>query len=140
VQECGIESLVRFTGALPITEVVKALSNADVLILPSVPRHTWRENQACVMQEAMLMGTVVVAADIGGVSESIPEEMRKFLFPPGEQQPLTDSIERLLRTGATALRELGRVGRNFVIRKYDVRELNARILTVLHEVKDQRVI
>jgi hypothetical protein len=27
-----------------------------------------------------------------------------------------------------------------VIRKYDVRELNARILTVLHEVKDQRVI
>jgi glycosyltransferase involved in cell wall biosynthesis len=140
VQECGMESHVRFTGALPITEVVKALSDADVLVLPSVPRNTWKENQACVMQEAMLMGTVVVAADIGGVSESIPEEMRQFLFPAGEQQPLTDSIERLLRKGAAELRELGKVGRNFVIRKYDVRELNARILTVLHEVKDARVI
>lgn len=86
------------------------------------------------------MGTVVVAADIGGVSESIPEEMRKFLFPPGEHQSLTDNIERLLQTGATALRDLGRVGRNFVMHKYDVRELNAQILTALHEVKDQRVI
>jgi glycosyltransferase involved in cell wall biosynthesis len=140
VQECGLESLVRFTGALAMHEVVKALSDSDVLVLSSVPRNTWKENQACVMQEAMLMGTVVVASDIGGVAESIPEEMRSLLFPPGEQQPLTDNIERLLRTGATALRELGRAGRNFVMRKYDVRELNAQILTVLLEVKDPRVI
>jgi colanic acid/amylovoran biosynthesis glycosyltransferase len=139
VRECGLESLVRFTGALPITEVVKALSDADVLVLSSVPRNTWSENQACVMQEAMLMGAVVVAADTGGVPESIPQEMRQFMFAPGEQQQLADSIERLLQGGAMALRELGRIGRDFVLRNYDVRALNARILATLGEVKDQRV-
>jgi glycosyltransferase involved in cell wall biosynthesis len=139
VRECGMESRVRFTGTLPMSEVVKALSDADVLVLPSVPRNTWRENQACVMQEAMLMGTVIVATDIGGVSESLPAEMRQFLVPSGEPQALTDSLERLLRKGATELRHLGRLGRDFVIRKYDVRELNTRILTILNEVKVARV-
>jgi glycosyltransferase involved in cell wall biosynthesis len=138
VKECGMQSLVRFTGTLPVNEVVKALSDADVLILSSVPRQSWKETQACVMQEAMLMGAVVVASDIGGVAESIPEEMRKFLFPPGEQQQLANNVERLLQAGSAALRELGKVGRDFVLRKYDVRTLNEQILTVLREAKDQR--
>jgi glycosyltransferase involved in cell wall biosynthesis len=137
-RECGMESRVRFTGALPLKEVVKALSDADVLVLSSVPRNTWQENQACVMQEAMLLGAVVVASDTGGVAESIPEEMRGYLFKPGEPEQLTDKLEQLLLTGAAKLRELGRVGRKFVVQNYDVRELNARILTTLREVKDGR--
>jgi hypothetical protein len=76
------------------------------------------------MQEAMLMGAVAVAADLGGVSESIPEEIRKFLFPLGKQQQLT------------ALHKLGQVGGNFALQKYDVRALNAQILTLLRGMKD----
>ncbi len=138
VRDCGLEPHVRFTGALPVEGVVKALRDADVLVLSSVPRNTWQENQACVMQEARLMGAVVVAADLGGVSESIPDEMRHLLFVPGDARQLTDNIERLLRAGAAHLRELGRTGRNFVLRKYDVRELNERILTTLREAKAPR--
>ncbi|MDB6087222.1 MAG: glycosyl transferase group 1 [Gammaproteobacteria bacterium] len=133
VQECGIGHLVRFTGALPIAGVAAAVRDADVLLLPSVPRNTWRENQACVMQEAMLMGVVVIASDIGGVSESIPLEMRDFLFSPGDHAQLAGNVERLLAGAETTLHALGNTGRDFVLHKYDVRELNRQILASLAE-------
>lgn len=133
VQECGIQHLVRFTGAVSIADVIAKVRDADVLVVPSVPSNTWRENQACVMQEAMLMGVAVIASDIGGVSESLPPEMRDFLFSAGDQAQLVGNIERLLAGGETTLHALGNTGRDFVLRKYDVRELNRQILASLAE-------
>jgi glycosyltransferase involved in cell wall biosynthesis len=139
VRDCGMQELVRFAGALTTTGVIATLQDADVLILPSVPSNTWRENQACVMQESMLMGLVVVASDIGGVSESIPAEMREFLFSAGDHQQLADHLERLLLCAEAALQELGSRGRDFVLRKYEVRELNRHILASLLETKGRHM-
>ncbi len=83
------------------------------------------------------MGLVVVASDIGGVSESIPEVMREFLFASGDYGQLADNIERLLLPGEAALQKLGVQGRDFVLRNYDVRELNRHILASLLETSAQ---
>jgi glycosyltransferase involved in cell wall biosynthesis len=135
VQEYGLAERVTFTGALTTQQVITTLREADVLVVPSVPSNTWRENQACVMQESMLMGLVVVAADIGGVSESIPAEMRGLLFAAGNHRQLADNLEGLLLQGILALEELGRRGREFVLGKYDVRALNTFILESLVAAK-----
>lgn len=127
-QECGVSNYMNFVGRLSHKEVIAYLANADVLILPSIPGHMCEETQACVMQEAMLMGAVVVASDIGGVSESIPREMCEFLFMAGNHQQLAENVGRLLSTGVDNFRRLGTIGRQFVVENYDVRLLNEKLL------------
>jgi glycosyltransferase involved in cell wall biosynthesis len=132
-QECGIAGSVNFVGQLSKEEVIAHLAKADVLLVPSVPGNTWEENQACVMQEAMLMGVVVVASDIGGVSESIPSEMRKFLFTAGNYHQLAENVCQLVSVGSDNIRRLGSIGRQFVVENYNVRVLNERLLRMARQ-------
>lgn len=57
---------VRLTGALPSEQVREVMAAADLLILPSV-----REGIAVTLYEAMAMGIVPVASDVGGQRELV---------------------------------------------------------------------
>jgi glycosyltransferase involved in cell wall biosynthesis len=128
VQESGIGDSVRLLGILNNKDVISVLSNADVLVLSSVPANTCQETQACVMQEAMLMGAVVVASDIGGIRESVPKELCEYLFKAGDHHQLSNNLVRLFSTGASNIRRLGHIGKEFVKENYDVRKLNKMLL------------
>ncbi|HOS28161.1 MAG TPA: glycosyltransferase family 4 protein [Deltaproteobacteria bacterium] len=128
VHERGLTEHVEFAGILPHNEVVERFRNADVLLLPSIVMNNCAESQACVMQEAMLVGVVVVASNIGGVSESIPEEMQHLLFMEGDQHQLAHNLYQLYLSGVANMMKLGAIGREFVMQNYDVKLLNNKLL------------
>lgn len=87
-RELGLKDRVRFTGALPHSEVLSWCAGAAAFVLPS--RH---EPQGIVVLEAMSVGTLVLAADVGGVSEMVRDGGNGFLFPGGDAQALAALLD-----------------------------------------------
>jgi len=130
VRALGLGDRVRFTGVLPRNRVLDEFAHADALVLPSVPTPTWEENQACVVQEAMLSRLIVVTTRTGGVPESIAPAMDRFAAAPGDAAALAAAITRVSALTAAEFDALGRSNRAFCEARYDVRSLNAELLAL----------
>ncbi len=128
VRENGLEPYVRFLGVLSTAGVLEAMGNADALLLPSIQVGNWVENQACAVQEALLMGALVVTSRTGGVPESIPPEMERFVVPPGDPAALAEALLRLAAMPAAAIQAEAATCRRFVTERYDVSRLNDQLL------------
>jgi len=126
-ENCISES-VKFIGVLSRKEVFSELENADVLLLPSIPVGTCQETQACVVQEAMLMKTLVITTNIGGVPESIPPQMQRFCVPAKDPFAIAECIKDLLSLDQSQWQILGETCRNFAVSHYDISQLNKKLL------------
>lgn len=132
--EWGLASIVAFKGRIDHREVLAEVGRSTVLVLTSVPGNTWAETQACVMQEALLMKTPVVASALGGVPESLPEILHPFLYRPGDAQQLAEKLFELLFSGRHSLAHLGEQGRRFALLHYDVSDTNQKILAEIERI------
>ena len=125
-----LDDVVQFVGHVDSQELIRMLSEFDALLLSSLPRadSNWTETQATVMQEAMLMRTIVVASDFGGVRESLPRALHQFLYVPGSAPDLLKRLISLTNCEAGTLRELSEIARRFVLNNYDIRKVNEQLL------------
>jgi glycosyltransferase involved in cell wall biosynthesis len=128
VAEYELEDCIQFLGVVSFQEIHDELGGADVLLLPSIVLRTWQENQACVVQEAMLMRTLVATSTAGGVPESTAPELRQFNYPAGDASALAGAILRLRELDPARMEQLGEAGRQFAIQGYDIARLNAGLL------------
>ncbi|WP_226007603.1 glycosyltransferase family 4 protein [Natrinema salinisoli] len=78
---------IEFTGSVPYEEVTRAYADADVFVHPGV----WPEPFGRTILEAMQAGLPVVATDIGGPSETIPQP--ELLVEPSDLSSLSEGIE-----------------------------------------------
>ena len=78
---------IEFTGSVPYEVVTRAYANADVFIHPGV----WPEPFGRTILEAMQAGLPVVATDVGGPGETVPQP--ELLCPPKNPEKLADSIK-----------------------------------------------
>jgi colanic acid/amylovoran biosynthesis glycosyltransferase len=74
--QLGLENNVDFINFLPFDNVLKTISSADILLLPSV-----EEGIANVVLEAMASGTIVLSTNCGGLNEVIVDGDNGFLTP-----------------------------------------------------------
>lgn len=131
VRTLGLADSVTVLGQLPREQLLDELRTADALVLPSLHLGNWKENQACVAQEAMLMRLPVIATDAGGVPESIAPELRHLLVPPGNAEAIAERILQLRDAAGGELERLGERARQFVTARYDIRQLNAELLNMV---------
>lgn len=78
---------IEFTGSIPYEEVTRAYVNADIFVHPGV----WPEPFGRTILEAMQAGLPVVATDIGGPGETVPQS--ELLCPPKDPENLAESIK-----------------------------------------------
>ncbi|ELY67444.1 glycosyltransferase family 4 protein [Natrinema versiforme] len=78
---------IDFTGSVPYEEVTQAYTDADVFVHPGV----WPEPFGRTILEAMQAGLPVVATNIGGPAETVPQS--ELLATPGNPASLSESIE-----------------------------------------------
>lgn len=76
---------VEFVGYKTGVELENLLVNARLLVVPSV----WYENAPMSILEAKARGKIVIASDIGGISEILPNEL---LVAPGNGVALAQKI------------------------------------------------
>lgn len=128
VTQHGLDRKVEFLGRLDPRALRVQYGLADVFLLPSIPKGTWVENQACVVQEAMLMRGIAAVSRIGGVLESTAPQMQTYSFEAGNVAAITDSLRGLSRLSTEECALLGARGREFVEARYDIRYLNRQLL------------
>jgi phosphatidylinositol alpha-1,6-mannosyltransferase len=80
----SVDDAVHFVGWRPREEITSWMAAADVLVVPS-----WREAQGLVVVEAMSVGTLVVAANVGGLPDLVRDGETGYLCEPKSADSLT---------------------------------------------------
>lgn len=93
-KELGLEDRVHFLGPLVGSAKIEALTDADILILPS----EGAENFGKVAAEAVAAGTPVVVTEACGIAPLIKQ--RVGLVVPFAQSPIRDALYELLTNKA----------------------------------------
>lgn len=82
---------IDWLGPLSSTEIVAELQNCSVMLIP-----TYIENCCTAMQEAMMVGTPIVASCVGGLLSVARDEDSALFFSPGDEVMCAYQVERLL--------------------------------------------
>ncbi len=82
------------TGFLTGEDFVRALQDTSVVVMPS----TWEETAGLAAIEQMMRGRLVIAADIGGLTEVLGDTGLKFV--PGNAASLADCLRTVIRNPA----------------------------------------
>jgi hypothetical protein len=108
------------------------LAAHDMCVVPST-----NEPSSRVMVEAMLVGTAVVASDIGGNVEKAGGERRAaVLYPLGDPAALADCLRSLLGDPGE-LREQAARGHAYAVERYVEQDQLAPLLAGLEEICEQ---
>jgi glycosyltransferase involved in cell wall biosynthesis len=109
------EMSVTFTGFLNQSEIGKAYTAADVLVLPSDYDETW----GLVVNEAMIFENPAIVSDrVGCGPDLIDDERTGYLFPFGNVNRLAATMNKL--TDNRLRKRMGRKARIRVLERYTV--------------------
>ncbi len=111
----GLQDDVEFLGF--VQDTAAFLGGIDLFIMPSL-----FEGLGVAALEAMAAGKPVIASRVGGLAESVIDDVTGLLFAPGDDAQLADAIEKLHREPARAL-ALGRQGRERVERHFSLEQM-----------------
>ena len=126
--QAGVSEHVRFLSSLAQEEICACYARCEVFALPS-----GGEGFGLVFLEAMVHGKPVVGGAHGGTPDIIEDGATGFLVPHGDVERLTKTLHTLLSD--TVLREeIGRRGREAVLRRYRFEHFAARLSEVLEEL------
>jgi len=104
----GVEGRLRLLGSQPRGMVLALMEAAWAVGVPSVPEGGVVEATSIAAQEAMALGTPVVASDLGGLRELIRHGENGLLHPPGDPEELARALLALEEEGLRErLREEG---------------------------------
>ena len=109
----NLNGLAQFTGDLRDSDLDRAVSKIDIVVMPSV----WEETAGLSVIEQMMRGRVVIVADIGGLSEVVGDAGLKFAT--GDSQALADCIRKVI-DNPTLLVSLGLEARERAIRLFSL--------------------
>lgn len=126
-QELGVADDVVFLGKHQ--SVDELLACADLFLLPSES-----ESFGLAALEAMACGTPVVASNVGGLPEVVPQGEAGFLVPPGDVDALTRSALAILKDDTTL------AGFSAAARAHAVRHFSAEAVVPLYEALYRRVL
>jgi glycosyltransferase involved in cell wall biosynthesis/GT2 family glycosyltransferase len=97
-QVLGLQTCVRFIGALPNTQLPAHYRRATVCVAPSVVTAEGdQEGLPVTLMEAMACGCPVVASRLGGIAEVIEHEASGLLVAPADASALASALERMLQ-------------------------------------------
>ena len=90
IKENGLESIVTFYGWVSQQKLQSIMANSDILVVSSK-----QETLPMVIAEAMSAGKVVVASDVGGISEMVTHEEDGFVFDIADVGNVIPILEKL---------------------------------------------
>jgi glycosyltransferase involved in cell wall biosynthesis len=103
---------VTFLGGVPRSRMAALLRSADAVVCTP-----WFEPFGLVALEAMACGIPVVAAAVGGLTETVADGVTGLLVPPRDEAALASALAGLL-ADPPRRREMGRAGRRRVEERY----------------------
>jgi glycosyltransferase involved in cell wall biosynthesis len=131
-QAAPLGDRVRFRGQLTSDELARAMAEASIVVVPSVPAASGdQDGLPVVLLEAMTLGCAVVASALPGLDEALTDGRSGVLVPAGDPVALREALRALLSDPER--RE--RLGRAAAVESedYTADAVGARYITLLHE-------
>ena len=94
-REIEVDQRVRFTGQVEPSRVPALLSEASMLVLPTVATASAAYTSPLKLFEYFAAGRPVIASDLPPVRELVRDGENGLLFPPGDSAALAGAIRRL---------------------------------------------
>jgi glycosyltransferase involved in cell wall biosynthesis len=119
-------------GRLPYEEYLKLHENAWGLLLPSMGE----EPLPYAFVESMLLGTIPIAARVGGIPEILegtPAE--EYLFTPRRIEELVDRIEALLSLSREDIMDAGMKLRKHALKLFNEEEIEYKITGLFNSLR-----
>jgi colanic acid/amylovoran biosynthesis glycosyltransferase len=137
-REWGFENHVVFHGKVDAEEAMELYENADIFLLPSVTSSEGdMEGIPVSLMEAMACGLPVISTMHSGIPELVANGQAGYLVPERDVDALAAAIQKLLeRSGLWP--KMGRIGRVFVERNYEIKELNEKLIGIYKEIVRKR--
>jgi colanic acid/amylovoran biosynthesis glycosyltransferase len=132
VAELGLQGAVTLHGAREGAFVRELLRNAHLAVLASVSIEGDAEGQGLFLQEAQACGLPVLATQHGALPEGMLPGQSGFLVPERDVEALAHQLKFLVTHPGT-WPEMGRCGRAFVEKRYDIHRLNERLVQLYCE-------
>jgi phosphatidylinositol alpha-1,6-mannosyltransferase len=126
----GVESSVRFVGAVAHPDLPFYYSLGDVFVMPSRSTPPDVEGFGIVFLEAAACERAVVAARAGGIPDAVLDGQTGVLVPPDDPRALSPVLVELFRDPARRT-ELGRRGRERVLAELTWERVVDRTLAAL---------
>lgn len=117
----------RFIRHVAQQELVPLYASANVFVMPSII-----EALGQVYMEAMMAGTPVIGADVGGVSEIITRETG-HLVKPQSHESISDVVMKIF-SGAESAEKMGAAGRQRIKNHFSIERMTAETLDVYKKV------
>lgn len=86
------DNRIQLRQALPPNEVIKAMTNYDLIVVPS----RWLETGPLVVLEAHAAGVPVIGAKRGGIGELVRDGIDGLLFDPDNAHALAATLKRVV--------------------------------------------
>ncbi len=123
----GLEKRVSFPGFVSYDRVSDLISNADMLIMPSIVHSSGdRDGIPTVIMESLTHRVPVIATDVAGISEVIRDEDTGFLIPEKDAGAIANAVQRMTSDRDAALRMAER-GRELVKKQFNTEENHRQV-------------
>jgi len=122
------EKVIRYLGSTD--DVRPMLAAADCVVLPSY----YREGVPRSLLEAASMARPVITTDAVGCREVVEDGVNGFLCRPRDADDLAEKMRRMMDLSREQREEMGRRGREKMIREFDEHLVIDRYLDVVREL------
>lgn len=129
--EREVADRVEFAPAVASTEIPEALARMDLLVLPSLTRHNWKEQFGRVLIEAMACDVPVLGSDSGEIPNVIGDA--GMVVPEGDARALAEGI-RLLGESPELRADYVRRGRERVLSQFTQEQVARRTVALYEQV------
>lgn len=130
--ELSVDDSMIFCGPADHDQVVAAMSQADIFLLSSI-----FEGFGLVLVEAQAMGLPVVTTSVGGTPQAVDPDRSALLVPSRDSDAIAEKLEYLIDHPELWL-GMGRCGREFVEKNYDIAVLNERLIQLYRDLLEGR--
>lgn len=127
--QLNLKDEVTFLDKVSFDEVKGLISKADVLLLPSV-----EEGIANVVLEAMLLRTLVITTDCGGMAEVISNGENGFIVPVRNSHAMADALVRVSKLDAAQKNKIIEKGFQKVDEQHSEAKMVSDMLTLYQKV------
>jgi glycosyltransferase involved in cell wall biosynthesis len=134
IRESGLDERFTLKGARSFSEILEELDHHDIFVLPCVVAQDGdRDARPVVMVEAAAMGLPVISTPVGGIPELVNNGRTGLLVPERDAEHLAEAIKKLI-LDKELRKEMGRNGRLWVEKEFDIKKNAAKIASIFHEV------
>jgi colanic acid/amylovoran biosynthesis glycosyltransferase len=136
ISNLDVTDNVKLLGWRRQEEILELMQEADILLAPSVCAKDgdW-EGIPVVLMEALALGLPVISTQHSGIPELVQDGESGFLVPERDVDALTEKLEFLIQH-QEIWPEMGRAGRDFVERYYDIGKLNDQLVNLYERLLD----